>query len=58
LVRGGDFNYYTKNTIRMLRKIPNAQVTLTRGITWGLQLTLLKKRYFLPDFPVIAEEVF
>jgi hypothetical protein len=33
--REGDFNCNT-STIRFLRRIPNAQVTLMSGITWGL----------------------
>jgi hypothetical protein len=42
--RGGDFNYNAKEQIRILTKIPNAQVTLMSGITLGLQFTLLYKR--------------
>jgi hypothetical protein len=45
LVRGdGILTAMQRNTIRILRKIPNAQVTLLSGITWGLWFTLLYER--------------
>jgi hypothetical protein len=45
--------------IRFLRKIPNSQVTLMSGITWGVVIySALQNRCFLPDLPVIAEKVF
>jgi hypothetical protein len=48
-----------RNIIQVLRKIPNAQVTLMSGITWGVVVYFaLQKRYYLSDFPVIAEIVF
>jgi hypothetical protein len=46
-----------RTAIRILRKMPNAQATLTSGITCGMQFTLLY-RGGISDFPVIAEKVF
>jgi type III secretory pathway component EscS len=48
-----------RNTIQILRKILNMQVTLMSRITWGVVVySALQKRYFLLDFPVIAGKVF
>jgi hypothetical protein len=48
-----------RNTIRILRKIPNAQATLMSEITWGYVVySALQKRYFFPDFPIITEKFF
>jgi hypothetical protein len=61
-VRGeGILTAIQRNTIRILRNIPNAQVILMSGTAWGVVVySSLQKRheYFLPDFPVIAEKVF
>jgi hypothetical protein len=59
-VRGeGILTAVQRNFIQILRKIPNVQVTLMSGITWGLVVYFaLQKIYFLSDFPVIAEKVF
>jgi hypothetical protein len=59
-VRGGGILIaIQRNTIRILRKIPNAQVTLMSGITWGAVVySASQKRHFLPDFPVIAGKDF
>jgi hypothetical protein len=60
LVRGeGILTAIQRNTIRILRKIPNAKVALMSGITWRVVVySALQKSYFLPDFSVIAEKVF
>jgi hypothetical protein len=59
-VRGeGILTRVRSNTIRIFRRIPqSAGHTNERNYVGVVVYSALQKRYFLPDFPVIAEKVF
>jgi hypothetical protein len=54
----GILNVTQMNIFRILRKIPNPQVTLMSVIAWVVVYSVLEKRNSLPNVPIIAEEVF
>jgi hypothetical protein len=58
LRREGILTAIQGDTIQILRKIPNLQVTVMNRIGGGLVYSVFRKRYFFPDCPIIAEKVF